>query len=224
MSNTEQTSGAEDAAGDPLLYRIVHVDCLPTLLARGGLHAPNATPNDGLPYRTIHDPNVQASRRLHAIPCGPGGTIHDYVPFYFGPLSVMLLKLHSGGVEGFDEGQEPIVYLVSSIARVNAAGRRWVFTDGHGLAAMSSWYDTPDRLHEVDWSLVDQRYWADTLDDNDRRRRKQAEFLVWHDLPWAAIAGIAVMNAGMKTRVEQILAGYPAARSTPVGIRPNWYY
>jgi hypothetical protein len=60
------------------LFRIVHVDNLPTLLERGALHAPNATPNDGLVYHTIHDTNVQASRSIRTIPCGPGGTIHDY--------------------------------------------------------------------------------------------------------------------------------------------------
>lgn len=33
------------------LYRLVHVNSLATLLTRGALHAPNFTPNDGLPYR-----------------------------------------------------------------------------------------------------------------------------------------------------------------------------
>ena len=53
------------------LYRIVHVDTLPTLLTRGALHAPNSTPQDGLPYRTIHSVSVQASRHLNQIGCGP---------------------------------------------------------------------------------------------------------------------------------------------------------
>ena len=38
-------------AGPPiptLLYRLVHLDNLPTLLKRGALHSPNSTPNDGL--------------------------------------------------------------------------------------------------------------------------------------------------------------------------------
>lgn len=209
---------------DRRLYRIVHVDGLPTLLRRGGLHAPNTTPNDGLPYRAIHDANVQASRRTRAIPCGPRGTIHDYVPFYFGPLSVMLLNLHTRRVAGYDEGQAPIIYLVSSIARVDAEGRPWVFSDGHGLSALTSWYDDADRLDEVDWDLVGARYWADQPEDNDRQRRKQAEFLVWKDLPWSAIAGIAVLDAAMKARVEAILAAFPVAAATPVAVRRGWYY
>jgi hypothetical protein len=209
---------------DRLLYRIVHIENLPTLLRRGGLHAPNSTPNDGLQYRTIHNPNVQASRSVSSIPCGPGGTIHDYIPFYFGPLSVMLLNLHTGRVPGYDEGQSPIVYLVSSIERVVAAGRPWVFSDGHGLAALSSWYDRAEELDQVDWELVGQRYWADSPEDNDRQRRKQAEFLVWQHLPWTAIAGIGVLNAAAKAAVQSTLAGFPTAAATRVLVKRDWYY
>jgi hypothetical protein len=206
------------------LYRIVHIDNLPTLLTRGALHAPNAMPRDGLSYRTIHNTNVQARRSVRAIPCGPGGSIHDYVPFYFGPLSVMLLNLHTGRVAGYNEGQQPLVYLITSIPRVDAAGRPWVFSDGHGLAAVTNWYDDPAFLHEVDWPLVGARYWADTPEDNDRQRRKQAEFLVWDHLPWSAVAGIAVLDAGMKARVESTLSAHPTAASTPVLVRTGWYY
>lgn len=209
---------------DRWLYRLVHVDNLPTLLQRGGLHAPNATPDDGLPYRTIHNTNVQENRRVRAVPCGRRGTIHDYVPFYFGPLSVMLLNLHGGRVEGYHEGQDPLIYLVSSIERVQAAGCPWVFSDGHGLAALTNWYDDLDDLDEVDWSLVGERYWADNPDDNDRKRRKQAEFLVWEHLPWSAIAGIVVRNEKTKTVVESSLARYPFAGATQVVVRPAWYY
>lgn len=128
-------------AGPPtptLLYRLVHVDNLATLLRRAALHAPNSTPNDGLPYRPIHNPNVQVSRHAKPITCGPGGTCHDYVPFYFGPLSVMLLNLKTGRVQGYDEGQAPLIYLVTSVERVQESGCQFVFSDGHGLAAYTS--------------------------------------------------------------------------------------
>jgi hypothetical protein len=217
-------TSSSDRPIDPRLFRIVHIDTLPTLLKRGGLYAPSSTPDDGLPYRTIHNENVQASRSNRDVPCGPRGTIHDYVPFYFGPLSVMLLNLHTGRVEGYNDGQAPIIYLVTSIARVDAAGRPWVFSDGHGLAALTNWYDDPGMLGEVDWDLVGQRYWADNPQDNDRQRRKQAELLVWEHLPWAAIGGVAVLNATAKARVEAALAAHPAGAGVKVAVKPDWYY
>jgi hypothetical protein len=206
------------------LYRLVHVDTLPTLLARGVLHAPNCTPDDGLPYRTIHNVSVQASRHSSQIRCGPRGTCHDYVPFYFGPLSVMLLNLKTGRVDGYNEGQEPLIYLTTTVQRVLDAGCRFVFSDGHGLAKFTSWYDDLARLDQVDWNLVGARYWLDTLNDNDRQRRKQAEFLVWKWLDWSLIDGIGVLNEQVKADVEAILAQHPSRSHPRVEMRSQWYY
>jgi hypothetical protein len=93
------------------ILRFVHVDNLPTLIRRGGLHAPNTMPDDGLPYHPIHGRSEQAARAEIPISCGARGTIHDYIPFYFGPLSPMMLRLKTGRVEGYSEGQEPLVLL-----------------------------------------------------------------------------------------------------------------
>lgn len=207
-----------------LVYRLIHVDSLPTLLSRGALHAPNATPDDGQPYRTIHNADVQANRRAKAVPCGPGGTVHDYVPFYFGTRSVMLLNLKTGRVPGYAEGQEPLIYLVARAQAVAEAGCRFVFTDGHGLASFTDWFDDLAHLDAVDWDLLAAKYWGDTPEDNDRQRRKQAEFLVWQRLDWSLIRGIGVLNAAAKARVEGILAGFPAVGPVLVKVKPEWYY
>ncbi len=206
------------------LYRLVHVDNLATLLTRGALHAPHATPEDGLPYHPIHNVSVQVSRHIQSIPCGPGGTIHDYVPFYFGPLSVMLLNLKTGRVAGYDEGQEPLIYLMTTAQAVQQAGCRFVFSDGHGLAGFTEWFDDLARLDQVDWNLVSTRYWSDQPDDNDRQRRKQAEFLVWQFLNWTLIGGIAVLNPSMQRRVEGILDPFPQRSRPKVAVKPSWYY
>ena len=207
------------------LYRLLHVDNLKTLLERGGLHAPNACPEDGRSYRTIHDLNVQAVRNRHPIPCGPRGVIHDYVPFYFGPLSPMLFRLHTGWVEGYSDGQRPLVYLVTNCQAVQAASLRYVFSDGHGLAAYTEWFEDLRDLARVDWRLVRERYWADDpMGDNDRQRRKQAEFLIHQFCPWEVIQGIAVMDQETKGQVEEILDGVAEPLRKPVAVRRGWYY
>lgn len=207
-----------------LLYRLIHIDNLPTLLQRGMLHAPNYTPDDGLPYRTIHKSDVQAKRQERTIPCGPGGTIHDYVPFYFGPLSVMLLNLKTGRVEGYDEGQKPLIYLVTTLKCVTDSGARFVFTDGHGLNRVTEWFDDPTKLDAVDWAIVGQRYWSNNLEDGDRQRRKQAEFLVHQSLNWDLIRSIGVINESTKNRVEAILDTFPNRSRPPVKVKSDWYY
>jgi hypothetical protein len=206
------------------IYRLVHIDSLPTLLARGALHAPNHTPDDGLKYRAIHNVEVQVKRRDAAVLCGPGGTVHDYLPFYFGPLSVMLLNLKTGRVAGYTEGQSPLIYLATTVQAVAAAGCRFVFSDGHGLATFTQWFDDLSRLNAVDWSLVRARHWADTAEDNDRQRRKQAEFLVWHAMDWGLIHGIGVVNAHAKQQVQGILSRYPHRNQAPIQVVPDFYY
>lgn len=207
-----------------LVYRLVHVDNLPVLLTRRALHAPNHTPADGQTYRTIHNTAVQATRRATPVPCGPGGTVHDYVPFYFGPRSVMLLNLHTGRVPGYTEGQEPLVYLVARAQQVTQAGQPFVFTDGHGLAKFTQWFTDLHHLDTIDWALLKARYWQDTPEDNDRQRRKQAEFLVWQSLPWDLLAGIGVQTEAMRLRVEQRLQHHPDCKPLPVKVLPHWYY
>lgn len=64
------------------ILRFTHVDNLDTIIRRGGLHAPNHIPDDGLAYRFCHSAEVQSARADVPIHLGPGGTIHDYVPFY----------------------------------------------------------------------------------------------------------------------------------------------
>lgn len=206
------------------IFRFIHIDNLGLLLERGGLHSPNKTPNDGLIYHTIHNEEVQDKRHDTIIPCGPGGTIHDYVPFYFGYLSPMMLNLNTGRVQGYNEGQVPLIYLVSSVQTIEKNGAGFVFSDGHGLATFTDWYDDLKLLENVDWDIVYQRYWSDTLEDMDRQRRKQAEFLVHEFCNWNNIEEIAVINQSMKTRAEDILQKFSTEFNKPVVIKREWYY
>jgi len=206
------------------IFRFVHMDNLEVILRREGLHAPNHNPNDGEAFRTIHNTEIQEKRKQRNIPCGPRGVIHDYVPFYFGYRSPMLLQLNTGRVEGYTEGQEPLIYLVSTAQEVEQSGAGFVFSDGHGIAAFTDWYDDLDQLDQVDWNMVYQQYWADNTEDMDRQRRKQAEFLVHEQCDWSVIQEIGVINTKMKTRVERILKNFDVGLHRPVVVRPGWYY
>ena len=150
--------------------------------------------------------------------------MHEYVAFYFGYLSPMLFQLKTGRVTGYDEGQDPLIYLVSNAQSIADAGIPFVFSDGHGIAAFTDWYDDLSQLGKVDWEMVYQHYWADKPDDMDRQRRKQAEFLVHNFCPWSLIQEIAVINQSVKMQVENIIDGFKAEMRKPVIVRPGWYY
>ena len=135
----------------------------------------------------------------------------------------MLFQLHTGRVEGYTQGQTPLIYLVSTAQTVQQSGAGFVFSDGHGIATFTNWFDDLGDLDEVDWDAVYARIWRDTVDDMDRQRRKQAEFLVHQQCDWTLIHEIAVISDNIKTKIEGILAGYPPALRRPVIVRRDWY-
>jgi len=115
-----------------------------------------------------------------------------------------------------------LIYAVSTVEAIVQAGLDFVFSDGHGIAAYTRWYDVLNDLDKVDWDMAYADYWADTVDDMDRQRRKQAEFLVQRFCPWDVVNRIGVINDAIKERVERILRGKNI--SLPVEVRRQWYY
>jgi len=99
-----------------------------------------------------------------------------------------------------------------------------VFTDGHGIQAITKWFDDLRDLDQIDWEVVYARYWYDDADHMDRQRRKQAEFLVYRSCDWRLIHGIAVVNDEMKSMVEGVLDTFLPNLRRPVAVRPEWYY
>jgi hypothetical protein len=205
-----------------LLYRIVHLENLNLLALRKGLHAPAYAPADGLVYHGIHDQSIRARRGSRPIPCGPGGTVDDYISFYLCPRSPMLYRLQADHSLRPLEGPGALVYLVCSIERIRELDLPFVFSDGHGLQAITRWYDDLERLDALDWKAIHTTDWRST-EDPDLTRRKQAEFLVHRFLPWDALLGIACYDAVVASDVERRLAEMPE-RTTAVRVRPDWYY
>lgn len=99
-----------------------------------------------------------------------------------------------------------------------------MFSDGHGLAAFSCWFDDLTDLTNVDWSAVYRRYWIDTVNDPDRQRRKQAEFLVHNSCDWGLINEIGVCSRSAQSRVVNILNSVSGIHQPVVNVQPNWYY
>ncbi len=117
----------------PPVYHFTHLANLPGILAMGSLrcHSQAETVTD------VADEGIKSSRTRKRVPCGPGGFICDYVPFYFASRSPMLFRIDRGGVEGYADGQGPLVYLVTRTERIVAAGLRCVFTNGNAAAAIT---------------------------------------------------------------------------------------
>ncbi len=109
-----------------------------------------------------------------------------------------------------------------SIDDVLQAGRPAVFFDGHAMDRFSQATANPADLAHYDWPVIDGNKFGNA--DPDRKRGKQAEMLVHKFAPWSSVVGIGVLNDAMKTRVGQILAGYPTSVHKPIAVQPAWYF
>ena len=134
----------------------------------------------------------------------------------------MLFAISKGNVAGYTEGQTPIVHLASSIERVSESGRPFAFSDGHADMAISQFFNDLERLDRIDWNIMRARYWNDNEDDNDRCRRRMAEFLVSQFFPWELVERIGVINNTVAERVEAALAA--AAHKPEIRVERGWYY
>ena len=179
------------------IYHITHVENLAPILLHGCLLAHNAIRQSNVAHRSVAYPSIQDRRAMVSVPCGPGGTLHDYVPFYFAPRCPMLYTINRGNVRGI-KNQQPIIHLVSTAQTVQAGGQPFVFTDGHGVMVVTEFFDNLADLNRVDWQIMRSPYWGDTRDDPDRKRRRQAEFLVYEGLRWNLISEIGVYNRGIE--------------------------
>jgi len=206
------------------VYHLTHIDNLVSIIQSGGCLSFNQMQNQEIDHIDVAYETIQARRAQKSVPCGPGGCLHDYVPFFFAPRPPMLYAIHGGSVEGYEQGQTPLIHLVTTAQTVSNSSSEWVFTDGHATMAFSGFFDDLNDLNEIDWEVMESRYWNDTptLPDRDRKRRRQAEFLIKDCCPWELFSEIGVINSRMGSRAENILENN---RHQPiVQIHGNWYY
>ena len=204
------------------IFRIMHLRNLPGVVASGRLFCENQRQSSGQDWKSIAHQNIQGRRHGKQVTCGPGGTVCDYVPWYYAPRSPMLFAHHKGNVPGNTEGQVPLIYFRSSIQRVVEEGLPFVFTDGHAIMEKSKFFDDLSSLGRIDWPLMNARYWKDTDEDPDRCRRRQAEFLVYGSFPFSLVQEIVVFNSEILAEAQKCLQGI--AFPPIIRMNKNWYF
>lgn len=205
------------------IYRIVHIQNVEYLLTNGMFTRSHARADPA--YINIGDTELIIKRNDYPVKIDPpNGVLGDYVPFYFGPLSPMLLKIRDGHGGITRRPQGDIVYIVCQLDGVLEHCEHWCFTNGHAKTAITDFYNDINQLAEVDWDMVRQRYWNHTEDDFDRMRRKQAEFLVKNHVPTDCITNIVTYNAASKAIVENIVNNLELDITVNINPNSNFYY
>lgn len=201
---------------------MTHVANLPGIFQSKGVFCDRRVRDGKLAAVDIGNAEIKADRYRVPIACGAKGVVADYVPFYFAPRSPMLYRIRCGGVPTYTQGQNDVLYLVSTAQRIAAAGRAFVFTNGHARMAISRAFDDLKHLPEVDWEVMEGQYWNDTQEHPDRKWRRQAEFLVHNFCPINQIEFIAARTQTVANSVRAYVES--SGLTLDVRVMFHWYF
>lgn len=199
------------------LFRMIHIENIPHVLQYGITH--RNSPFANLNFIPIGDNSLIYKRNVYVL--NNGKPLGDYIPFYFGTKSPMLYVIQRGYNSVDKINPENIVYCVTTIAEIINSGIDFIFTDGHAIDSFSAEY-SKDQIKNIDnildYNAINASIWIDE-NDLDKKRRKEAEFLLSQDLPANHILGYICYNEDAKSK----LLSY-GINENKIVVRPNYYF
>ncbi len=204
---------------EALIFRIVHLANLAWILDHG-MHCRNS-PFQDPHYFNIGSAELIEKRSRRAVPIAPGGTLSDYVPFYFTPFSIMMYNIKTGYGGITKRENKELVILVSSVHKLRELGLPFVFTNQHSYPVDTLYYSQIEDLKNIDWTLLNQRDFKTSDDDPGKQSRYQAEALVHGHVPLKAMLGVGCWDDTARGQIELLIK---ASQDFPVRTRPKWYF
>lgn len=202
-----------------LIFRITHRENVPWILDNG-MHA-----RDGEKFdpgcRNIGNVDLIDKRSRRRVDVAPGGTLSDYVPFYFTPFSIMMYNVKTGyGVKQVPN--EEVVIFVSSLPHIAAQGIQFVFTNQHAYPPMAKYFTNLAQLGEIDWPLLQSRDFKHDPDDPGKKERYQAEALIWKHVPLTALQCLCCYTSAVEEQSKDEIKR--RGISLKVAVRQSWYF
>lgn len=208
----------------PKLYHITHLDNLPSIVRDGGLWSDAELIARGGPAASIGMSSIKLRRLGLPVRCHPGDLVGGYVPFYFGPRSIMLYLIHCANHPEltYRGGQGPILHLELDMHEVislaDAQPKRRAFSLSNAGAYYSEFRSRIEDLGEVNWPAVA----ATDFRDPAVKEGKQAEFLVQTFVPWSLVRRVGVLTTTVQRQAMRHIAG--AAHRPVVEVCRAWYF
>lgn len=203
-----------------LIFRIVHIDNVPWILDNG-MHC-RTSEIQAPDYRVIGNKDLILIRGSRAVPIQPGGTLADYVPFYFTPFSPMLYNINTGFGEVERLPNEQIVIFTSCLHQLEKIDIPYVVSDRHAYLEAAQFCNDRSSLKDLPWQLWQQKDFTRDLDDPSKFERYQAEALVFKHIPVEAFLGLVCYTP----KEENLLMRMVEERALNLSIhsRQGWYF
>jgi ssDNA thymidine ADP-ribosyltransferase, DarT len=209
----------ELTAENAYIFRITHRDNIPWILDHG-LHCRQSSQQDPK-FVNIGIPDLIEKRHHWRVPQPPGGTLSNYVSFYFTPLSMMAYNIKTGrNVQR--RGNDELVLLVASLVKLQEAKVSFLFTDKHASTLDAKFSSDLRDLDGIDWKILQNRDFTRDNDDIGKTSRYQAEALVHDNIAANQILQIACCDNDQKNRVEELVK--QRGLSLKVEANRGWYF
>ena len=155
-------------------------------------------------------------------PIAPGGTLSDYIPFYFTPFSMMMYNIHTGygGIRCVRNGD--IVMMVTSLLKLAEQRVPAVYTDRHAYLRTACFFSSLNDIDMIDWPLLRARDFRRDDEDPEKTDRYQAEALVHSHLPVELLSGVVCHGEAQRTCVQRHVD--EVGVDLTVVAKPNWYF
>jgi hypothetical protein len=204
-----------------LIFRITHRDNVSWIL-QNGLHCQSSGITDP-GFVGIGNPELISLRFYREVDIPPGGTLADYVPFYFTPYSPMLYNIKTGYAGIRQRNNADIVVLVSSLDALRSNGVRYVYTDRHAYLQTARFFDDPAQFGAVvDFGTLQRRDFKRDPEHPDKMERYQAEALAYQHVPVAALLGIGCYTSAIKDDLEATCSDLGV--EVKIVHRTEWYF
>lgn len=200
------------------VYHISHVKNFMSIVTDRALRSRNALVESGKlagieTFADLAEPDIVKKRAQKRVPLPPGGHLTDYVPFFFQPFPPMLYAL-------LHRNPKPLLmHFLTTVERLAEAGIPFVFTDRHAINQDCRFFNRLGDLEELEWSTNLGR----TRDARGEQAKliRQAEFLVYNQVPLELIQEIILADAGRARSYSKILRD----EGFRIGVRAakQWY-
>ncbi|MGE6289974.1 DarT ssDNA thymidine ADP-ribosyltransferase family protein [Aeromonas media] len=186
----------QDQYKDKYFFHFTHLDNLKDILING-LLSTNEKKAKKIIHLDVASPDIQCTRNQMAVPCGPKGKVHDYVPFYFCSRTPMFLSIIKS--RNYDQP-----YFISFAVSFNKLkNKKFIFTNKAANRRFDppEFYDCPTHLDELSWSIIESRSWSCANDSI--KHKKMAEALHYGSFHISDVDYIVVWNEWFKDHVEK---------------------
>ena len=224
------------------IFRMTHINNIDPFLAGGFLYAPN--------FRNQPQYSVSYAQINHfrgGIHLPNGRNLHDYVPFYFSPLTHMAFTISQGNLsliapDNTNQGtvtNDEIIFIGLSLDNVYQHGYHYQVSSSACNNFAFEIYNTIEEAN-IDWNLFNEapykasihnegydgacRYFQDRDSEpyQNRKAVRGAEFLIADQVDMSHIDFFVVKNATIATTLGQKLANHHV--QIPVHVEPDCYY